>query len=48
MAEIVRALPDRVVVPALTYPGIWELLAVDTLEDRDLAAALTERHDRAP
>ena len=47
MAEIVRALPDRVVVPALTYPGIWELLAVDTIEDRELAGALRERYERA-
>ena len=47
MAEIVAALPDRVVVPALTYPGIWELLAADSLEDRELARALEERHDRA-
>jgi ribose 5-phosphate isomerase RpiB len=44
MAEIVEALPDRVVVPALTYPGVWELLDPDTLEDRDLARALRERH----
>ena len=47
MAEIVMALPDRVVGPALTYPGIWELLAVDTLEDRELAGALRERYERA-
>ena len=47
MAEIVGGLPDRVVVPALTYPGIWELLAIDTLEDRELARALQDRHDRA-
>jgi len=47
MAEIVAALPDRVVVPALTYPGIWELLATDTMEDHELAHALEERHARA-
>lgn len=47
MAEIVKTLPDRVVVPALTYPGIWELLSVETLPDRELAAALQQRHDRA-
>ncbi len=46
MAEIVRALPDRVIGPALTYPGTWELLDVDTLEDRELAAAIQERYDR--
>jgi ribose 5-phosphate isomerase RpiB len=47
MAEIVAALPDRVVVPALTYPGIWELLATDTLKDRELAHALEDRYARA-
>ena len=47
MAEIVEALPDRVVNPALTYPGVWELLDVDTLEDQGLARALRERHERA-
>jgi ribose 5-phosphate isomerase RpiB len=47
MADIVATLPDRVVVPALTYPGIWELLATDTLEDRVLAHALEERYARA-
>jgi ribose 5-phosphate isomerase RpiB len=47
MAEVVRALPDRVVVPALTYPGVWDLLDVDSLQDRELAAALEERYRRA-
>jgi hypothetical protein len=46
MAEIVRMLPERVVVPALTYPGIWELLDTGTLTDRGLAHALQERYDR--
>jgi ribose 5-phosphate isomerase RpiB len=46
-AEIVRALPDRVVAPVVTYPGVWELLDPDTLEDRELAKALRERHDAA-
>ena len=44
MAEIVRSLPDRVVVPALTFPGVREALAVDTIEDDDLRAALEERY----
>lgn len=47
MAEIVDTLPDRVVVPALTYPGIWDLLDIETLEDRELARALRERYERA-
>lgn len=47
MAKIVRELPDRVVSPALAYPGVWELLEVDRLLDSALAAALRERHERA-
>jgi ribose 5-phosphate isomerase RpiB len=46
-AAIVRSLPDRVVAPVLAYPGVWELLDPDTLEDRELAKALRERHDLA-
>lgn len=44
MAEIVRALPRRVVEPALRFPGVWELLDVGHLTDAWLAAALSERH----
>ena len=44
MAEIVRALPGRVVTPALHFPGVWELLDIGSLPDRDLAAALLERY----
>ncbi len=44
MAQIVDSLADRVVVPALTYPGVWELLDTPTLKDRELAAALERRY----
>jgi ribose 5-phosphate isomerase RpiB len=43
MAAIVAELDETVVMPALTYPGVLELLAVDSLEDRALAAAIAER-----
>jgi ribose 5-phosphate isomerase RpiB len=45
--ELLRALPDRIVNPALTYPGIWELLDVETLADREVAAALATRYEAA-
>lgn len=47
MADIVQKLPDSVASPALVYPGVWELLDVDTLLDCELAAVLRERHERA-
>jgi hypothetical protein len=43
MAEIVRTIDPRIVGPALAYPGVWELLAVDSLDDAELARALTAR-----
>jgi len=40
---IVRELDDDVVVSALTYPGIAELLNIDALEEADLREALRAR-----
>ena len=45
-SEIVDKLPDDVLLPAIEYPGIWELLDVSTLEDSELGKALTERKNR--
>ena len=42
-AEIVMALPEQVVRPALAYPGVMELLDLATLEDRALAEGLASR-----
>jgi ribose 5-phosphate isomerase RpiB len=42
-ADVVRALPDAVVLPALAYPGILELLDPPALEDARLRAAIVER-----
>ena len=43
MQKILLALPDEVLMPALEYPGVWELLDVDSLEDRTMAEALQIR-----
>jgi ribose 5-phosphate isomerase RpiB len=43
LAEIVEALPDDVVTPALEYPGMQELLDVESVEEAALQAALRKR-----
>jgi ribose 5-phosphate isomerase RpiB len=43
MADIVRDADERIVEPALSYPGVSELLAVETLADKELATALRAR-----
>ena len=40
MAEILAALPDDIVGPTLAYPGVKELIDVDTLADSALKTAL--------
>ncbi len=45
-AEIVEGLPDRVIGPALAYPGIAALIDVDTIEDSALKAAFARRYAR--
>ena len=42
MAEILLALPEEILKAALTYPGIMEILAVDTLPDSALKKALSQ------
>ncbi len=42
-AEIVEALPDDALVPALKYPGMKELIDVDSIEDAALKGALKKR-----
>jgi len=44
MAEIVAALPDEVVLPALSYPGFRELIDAETVEDAALREALLVRY----
>jgi len=43
MAEIVRRADEKIVRPALDYPGVWEIVDVPTLADGDLADALRAR-----
>lgn len=44
MAEIIGALPDDVVNPVLTYPGVRELIAVETIDAPDLKLALQQSY----
>jgi ribose 5-phosphate isomerase RpiB len=42
-AEILRTLPNEVLNPVLSYPGLEALLAAEALEDQALRTALLER-----
>lgn len=42
-AEIIATLPDDVIRPAIDYPGIKDLIDVDSIEDEHLKAAFLER-----
>ena len=44
MAQIITDLPDDVVMPALTYPGVKELIHTETVQDTALRAALLLRY----
>jgi ribose 5-phosphate isomerase RpiB len=44
LAEIVGALPDEVVLPALRYPGFRELIDAENVEDAALREALLARY----
>jgi ribose 5-phosphate isomerase RpiB len=41
--EILAALPDDYIQPALSYPGLWELLDVASIQDAALKSALLAR-----
>ena len=43
MGEIVAALEDAVIQPVLAYPGVAELLDVESIQDAALADALRGR-----
>jgi ribose 5-phosphate isomerase RpiB len=43
LADIIQALPDEVVQPVLTYPGAWELMDIDSVQDLALKSALLQR-----
>jgi ribose 5-phosphate isomerase RpiB len=42
-AEIIATCPDEVVRPVLVYPGIWELIDVDSIPDPELKAVFRKR-----
>jgi ribose 5-phosphate isomerase RpiB len=42
-SEIVETLPDEVLLPALTYPGVMELIDIKTIDVPELQSALKKR-----
>jgi ribose 5-phosphate isomerase RpiB len=44
LAEILTVLPDEVVLPALRYPGFWELIDAENVEDAGLKEMLLARY----
>lgn len=46
MAEIITTLPDDILNPTLQFPGVWNLIAVETIEDPILMDALQQRYAR--
>lgn len=46
MTEIIERLPDEVTLPALHYPGVKELLDVETLENEALKTVLKQKYNR--
>ena len=43
MADIIRVIDDVVLMPVLTYPGVLDVLDLSSMEDRELAAAMSAR-----
>ena len=43
LAEIIDVMPDHIVKPALTYPGVSELIDVNSIQDTALNAAIQKR-----
>jgi ribose 5-phosphate isomerase RpiB len=46
MAEIVGNLEKDIVNRALTYPGVWEIVNIDSLEDKRMKTALLAAYNR--
>jgi ribose 5-phosphate isomerase RpiB len=42
-SQIVKDLPDKVVKPVLTFPGVIDILNIDKLEDKQLKTVLKKR-----
>lgn len=45
MAECVKNLETEIVRDALHYPGVWELVDIDNVDDAELKAALIEKYN---
>ena len=43
LAEIIEALPDDAILPALKYPGMKELIDIASIEDQTIKEALQKR-----
>jgi len=43
-AHILDSLPDEVVIPTLTYPGIRDLINIDTIKDEKLKTTFEMRY----
>lgn len=42
-AELISALDDKVIMPVLEYPGVKELIDIDSIQDQQLQKALSGR-----
>ena len=45
MADCVKNLETEIVRDALHYPGVWELVDIDNVDDAELKAALIEKYN---
>jgi len=43
LGEIIAALPDDILLPAMEYPGTLELIDIPSIEDPALKAAFVKR-----
>jgi ribose 5-phosphate isomerase RpiB len=41
MAHIIQNLPEEIIRPALNYPGIQEIIEIETIQDQDIRNALS-------
>ena len=46
LLNIINDLPDDVITPVLTYPGVRELMAVDSIDALGIKEALQERYNQ--
>jgi ribose 5-phosphate isomerase RpiB len=46
MADIIREMPVEIISPVLTYPGVQELISVETIDDPTIKDAIKQRYTR--